>query len=224
MPTSATGSVEPPTFEVQLPAGGVLHMQSADEVDFWREALRRYEEEYVLDKQNDKITLGQLLQQQVILYRLQTEMNGMSPKLDESGVPTGEYMRITLEPRDLESIQKRMGECSKEIRELEKQLGIDKKTREHGGTHTVDDFIRTLKRAAHTRGVHIAERTLEYERVANEARVRLRLLYQADDEDRKYHNITPKSILDWLKGELDRLAEVDQEFNQQKGSLFVGQL
>lgn len=224
MPAAITGSVEPPKFEVKLPAGGMLHMQSADEVDFWTEAYDRYEEEYVLDKQNDKITLGQLLQQQVILYRLQTEMNGMRPQVDASGVPTGEYIRVELDPRELESIQKRMGECSKEIRELEKQLGIDKKTREHGGTHTVDDYIRTLKRAAHTRGVHIAERTLEYERVMNEARVRLRLLYKGDDEDRKYHNITPKSILDWLKDETDRLAEVDKEFNQQKGSVFVGQL
>lgn len=228
MPGSATTPVgsapAAPSFRVDLPAGGHLYLQSADEVDFWEESAAKYHEEYTLAKQNDLITLGALLLQQVILYRCQTEINGMMPKVDEGGVPTGEYMRVDLDQRELEGIQKRMLEAAKEMRELEKQLGIDKKTREQGGTHTLDDYVKTLKRAAHTRGVHIAERTLEYERVINDLRVRLRLLYNADDEDRQYHNITPKSILDWLLGETDRLAEVDRKFNEQKGSVFAGKL
>ena len=117
-----------------------------------------------------------------------------------------------------------MTAASAEMRALEKSLGIDKAKREAGGTHTVDSYIRDLKRAAHQRGVHIAQRTLEYEKVANEARVRLRLLYNGDEEDRKYHGITPKTVLDWLKDELDRLADVDQKFNREKGKLFVGKL
>lgn len=212
------------SYEVELPAGGLLHLQTPDEVQFWQDSLARYTEDYTLLKQNDLITLGQLLQQQVLLFRFQTQINGMEPELDPNDVPTGKYKRVTLTPTEVATIQKAMTACSTEMRELEKALGIDKKTREQGGTHTVDSYIKAVKRAGHTRGVHIAERTIEYEKVVNELRVRLRMLYQGDKEDRAYHSITPKTILDWLRDECARLEQVDIDFAQQKGKLFVGQL
>lgn len=214
----------PPDYKVELPAGGFLPLQTADEVEFWQRSAEKYKEEYTLSKQNDLIALGQLLQQQVILYRAQLAMNGMEPELNAQGVPTGNHRRIELNAGEVASWQKTMTAASTEIRNLEKSLGIDKATREQGGAHTVDSYVRTLKRAAHQRGVHIAKRTEEYERVINELRVRIRLLYFGDEEDRKYHNINPKSILDWLKDETDRLADVDQKFNREKGKLYRGQL
>ena len=218
---SARGTTD---YSVELPAGGRLHLQTPDEVDFWNSSLESYREEYVLSKQNDLIQLGQLLQQQVILFRCQTAVNGMEPELDSAGIPTGSYRKADLDAGEQATYQKMMGDASKEMRAIEKSLGIDKSTREAGGTHTVDGYIKVLKRAAHTRGVHITKRTLEYEKIINELRVRLRLLYTADEEDKKYHNISPKSILDWLRAECDRLAEVDRQFNIEQGKLFVGEL
>lgn len=211
-------------YQVELPAGGVLHLQTPDEVQFWNESMQRYTEEYTFAKQNDLVTLGLLLLQQVILFRLQTSVNGMEPELDAGGVPTGSYKRVEIDAGELATIQKTIQSTSAEMRALEKSLGIDKATREQGGTHTVDSYVKALKRAAHMRGVHIAERTVEYEKVIAELRVRLRLLYNGDAEDRKYHNITPKTILDWLKEECARLEGVDKEFNKQYAKLFVGKL
>lgn len=211
-------------YQVELPAGGVLHLQTPDEVQFWNESMEKYREEYTFAKQNDLITLGLLLQQQVILFRLQTAVNGMEPEVDAGGVPTGHYKRVEIDSAELAVIQKTIQSTSAEMRALEKALGIDKATREQGGAHTVDSYIKALKRAGHTRGVHIAERTVAYERVINELRVRLRLLYNGDAEDRKYHNITPKTILDWLKEECEGLAQIDEEFNKQVGKLFIGKL
>jgi hypothetical protein len=211
-------------FSVELPSGGMLHLQTPDEVQFWNESMAKYGEEYTFAKQNDLITLGMLLQQQVILFRLQTQINGMEPELDASDVPTGAYKRIQLDAGETSTIQKTMTATAAEMRALEKSLGIDKATREQGGTHTVDSYVKSLKRAAHVRGVHIAERTIEYEKVINELRVRLRLLYNGDAEDRKYHSITPKTILDWLREECARLEQVDKDFNMQHGKLFIGKL
>lgn len=220
-----SGVAAPPAdFKVELPAGGYLHLQTPDEVDFWTASHERYAEEYTLSKQNDLIALGQLLQQQVILFRAQTAINGMEPELGSGGVPTGAYKRVELDAGEVAAWQKTMVQASQEMRALEKALGIDKATREQGGAHTVDSYIKVLKRAAHQRAVHISKRTLEYERVVNELRVRLRLLYNGDEEDRKYHNITPKTILDWLKDETDRLTEIDQKHNKEKGKLWLGQL
>jgi hypothetical protein len=214
----------PVAFKVELPAGGFLHLQTPDEVDFWKKSQERYSEEYTLSKQNDLIALGQLLQQQVILFRAQTAINGMEPDTDSKGIPTGHYKRVDLDAGETLAWQKTMTSASVEMRALEKSLGIDKVTREAGGTHTTDNYIKTLKRAAHQRGIHIAKRTLEYERLVNELRVRLRLLYSGDEEDRKYHGITPKTLLDWLKEECVRLEEVDKKHNNEKGRLFLGKL
>ncbi len=211
-------------YQVELPAGGILHLQSPDEVQLWEDSLAKYREDYVLSKQNDLIALGQLLLQQIVSYRCQCMINGMEPALDAGGVPTGSYRRVELDGSDLAAYQKTLTAASVEMRAIEKALGIDKTKREAGGTHTVESYVRTLKRAAYQRGVHISQRTLEYEKVINELRVRLRLLYQGDKEDRAYHNISPKSILDWLREECVRLEDVDKKFSKEKGRVWLGKL
>jgi hypothetical protein len=211
-------------FKVDLPAGGFLHLQTADEVDMWTRAQDRYMEDYVLVKHNDLVTLGALLQQGVIIFRCQTAINGMEPETDANGVPTGNYRRVELDGADLAAYQKTLTEAAKEMRALEKQLGIDKATREAGGAHTVDAYLKTVKRAAHVRGIHISQRTLAYERFVNELRWRLRMLYQGDAEDRHYHGITPKSVLDWERKECERLEQIDTDFAREKGKVFIGQL
>jgi hypothetical protein len=211
-------------FKVDLPAGGVLYMQTPDEVALFEGSRERYEEEYAFTKTNDKFNLGTLLLQQVQLFRAQTAINGMVPEVDGKGLPTGRYKRVEMDSNDIVKYQKILQEASAEVRNLEKQLGIDKGTREKGNTHTIGSYVKTLKRAAHERGIHITKRTLEYERVVNELRWKLRLLFNADREDREYHNITPRNILEWLREECDKLEEVDKTFAKEKGKLYVGAL
>lgn len=220
MPTGAPQAID---YKVEHPAGGHLHLQTPDEVSLWEGALKRYREDYTFSKMNDLFTLGSLLQQQVILFRAQTLINGMEPEI-RGGIPTGSYVKVTIEAGEMEKLQKQMNAASAEMRSLEKQLGIDKATREAGGAHTLDSYLKTLKRAAHQRAIHISKRTLEYERVVNEARVKLRILFSGDAEDRQYHNITPKTVLMWLKDELAQLEEADKKFNRDKGKVFIGQL
>jgi len=209
---------------VELPSGGYLHLQTADEVDLWEKALRRYREDYLLVKHNDLVNLGALLQQQVILFRCQTAINGMEVQLDADGLPTGSYRRIDQDAGDLAAYQKTLTEAAKEMARLEKSLGIDKATREQGGAHTVDNYLKTLKRAAHERGIHITSQVTEYQRVWKELSWKIRMLYHADKQDRAYHDVTPKTLLDWLLAEVERMDEKDKEWAQTKGKLYVGQL
>jgi len=211
-------------FSVELPAGGPLHLQSADEVDLWTRSLARYRDEYVLSKVNDLVSLGTLLQQQIVVFRCQTAINGMEPELDGRGVPTGSYKRVEMDGGELASYGRALLEASKEMRALEKALGIDKQTREAGGAHTLSNYIAVLKRAAHDRGIHISKRTLEYERFVNELRWKVRMLYHADKEDRAYHDITPKSVLDWIVGEVVVLDKIDTDYAREKGKLYIGEL
>lgn len=211
-------------YKVELPSGGPLHLQTPDEVDLWNTALQRYRDDYVLVKHNDLVTLGALLQQQIVLFRCQTAINGMEPAVDGSGVPTGAYQRVEMDAADLAGFQRVLTDAAKEMRALEKQLGIDKSTREAGGAHTLDNYVKVLKRAAHERGIHITSMVLEYQKVFKEASWKVRMLLHADPQDRAYHNITPKSVILWLEEEIKRLEGLDQQFAREKGKLYAGQL
>jgi hypothetical protein len=190
-------------FTVDLPGGGQLDLLGADEVDVWNHTSERYIQDYGLVKQNDLVLLGAILAQAVAMYRAQKDLT---------------------DPKKASSAQGILIKAATEIRELEKALGIDKKTREAGGQHTVIDYITRLKRAAHAKGVRIAERVKAYEAFNMELRWKLRLLQNGDDEDRKYHNVSEKSICEWAARELAKLEEADKKWAKEKGKVFVGRL
>lgn len=211
-------------FEVELPAGGRLYMLSADEVDLWTTSQTRYVEDYHLVNTNDLHVLGAILQQQILAYRAQFLVNGMEPEVDASGVPTGQYKQTKQSVDNMKTAQKMLSDATDQISKLEKVLGIDKASREAGGQVSVQTYVRTLKRAAHERGIHIARRVLAYEQFAQDLSWRLRVLKNADPEDRAYHDITPEKICDWARTEILSLEEVDRKFAVERGSIYVGTL
>lgn len=214
----------PQSFEVDLPTGGKLHLQSADEVQMWESAEAAYKKDYALTKPNDLVMLGALLTQQLALYRAQQRINGMEPQLDQNNVPTGAYTVVKLKPQELAAASETVRKAAKEIRDIEVALGIDKKNREAGGTQTVPQYVSMLKRAAHEYGIHISKRTLAYEAFAMALRTKLRILQNADEEDKAYEGVSEEEVLSWARNELAKLEKVDQDFAKEKGKLFVGKL
>lgn len=213
-----------PQFQVELPAGGLLHLQAAEEVDLWEKSSERYRDDYHLSKTNDLVLLGAILQHQVELFRAQRRLNGQKPELDAADQPTGKYVQEVLDDKDRDQVMARLNKSSQEIRSIEKALGIDKVTREAGGAVSVENYLRTLKAAAHERAIHISKRVLEYERVVNEARWKLRIMENCDAEDRAYHDLTPDNLLKWLSEELNALEEADKKFDRERGKIYVGKL
>lgn len=211
-------------YEVDLPAGGTLHLQSADEVELWRKSAGRYVEDYHLTKLNDLVLLGGILQQQIVMFRAQRQINGMEPELDDQGIPTGKWVQMDIKPEDQQAAVKSMTAATEQITTLEKKLGIDKVSRESGGQHTLSNYLATLKKAAHERGIHISKRTLEYEKFVNGLRWRIRLLLAGDDEDKAYHDLTFEKVIAWADGELSHLEQVDKDFARDRGKLYIGKL
>jgi len=213
------------SFEVDLPVGGgKLHLLSAEEVTMWETAATNYRSDYGLTKTNDLVLLGALLTQQLAMFRAQQRINGMEPVLDSEGVPTGKYRVVTLKATELAAASETVRKAGKEIREIEQALGIDKKNREAGGTQTVQQYVTTLKRAGNEYGVHISKRTLAYERFCMALRTKLRILQNADEEDKAYEGVSGEAILNWSRDGLAKLEEVDKEFAKEKGRLVVGKL
>jgi hypothetical protein len=192
-------------FEVDLPAGGRFTLNDADEVQMWEESAKAYISDYGLSKANDLMLLGAILSQGIAMFRAQKDL---------------------ADPKKANSAVKTIGQASEQIRELEKALGIDKKSREQGGQHTVADYVARVKLAAHQKGVRIAERTLEYEKFVMELRWKLRVLEEADAEDKRYmFGADPVgAVIAWATAEVKKLEEVDKKWAEQKGKVFVGRI
>jgi hypothetical protein len=211
-------------FEVDRPGGGKLTLIGADEVEVWERLRDKYIRDYSLSKANDLALLGAILSQHLIIFRAERRLNGMEPELDHGGVPTGRYKHEPPSNNEIQAAQKAISSGAKEIRELESSLGIDKKTREAGGQHTVGDYVTKLKKAAHQMGVHISKRLLRYEEFCMELRWKVRSLKNCDAEDRQYLDLTPEKVLEWAEKELAEIEIMDKEFAKEKGKLFLGEL
>jgi hypothetical protein len=211
-------------FEVELPAGGRLHLQSDEEVELWENSKDRYIEDYQLAKLNDLVLLGAILQQQIIMFRAQQAMNGMEPEVDGNGLLTGRYTLKKLDTDEVAAATTMMTKASGEVTRIEKVLGIDKVGRESGSAHTLSNYLKTLKDAAHLRGIHVSKRVIAYDEFCNGLRWRLRLMRNGDAEDRAYHDLTPEKVLDWCFNELKTLEQVDKDHAEEFGKLYAGKL
>lgn len=209
---------------VDLPGGGKIALMNQEEVDLWNASRDRYVEDYQLTQQNDLILVGAAITQQLIVFRAQQALAGMEPEFDIQGVPTGRYVRSNLKAQQISAAQSTLIKASEQIQAIEKSLGLDKKTREAGGTHTVANYVLTLKGIAREYGLHLQKRLTEYERVCMDARQRLRILQNADAEDLAYHNISSETICAWLRDELGILEELDKEFANVKQKLYLGKI
>lgn len=214
----------PADFTVDQPAGGKIILRSQEEVDYYNETAKAYMEDYRLVRASEKVLLGAILAQVITIYRAQLELVGVKPKKDNAGVPTGEYEDVKLTSADRNGLQKQISDATKEIRDTEKQLGIDKKSRDAGGAETTANYIATLKKAAHRMGVHIHRRLHLYEEFAMQMRWRLRLLRNGDDEDRRYHNISEANICAWAENVLKQIEDFDKKFAKDQAKLFGGKL
>jgi hypothetical protein len=210
-------------LKVDMPGGGQLRLWAPEEVDLWNTTMERYVQDYDIAAHNDLMQLGNLLTQVLASYRATQLFAGMAPELKD-GVPTGRYVARAVSTDQQRNAQKQSQEAAKEIRAIEVSLGLDKKSRESGGQYTVSAYKDTLKEIARNYAVHLSGRYKAYDAVVMEARWKLRLLENGDEEDRRYHNLTPETICDWLRGELAKLETLDQEYGVTKQKLYLGKV
>lgn len=212
-------------YVVELPGGGTIHLQSEEEVDRWNTLSESYQRDYKLTKINDLTQLGSLLQQHIVMYRAQVGLSGMMQEFDDESLPTGKWVKDEdRKPADDKRDQEAMNNASKEIREIEKAMGIDAKSRSQTGDETVRDYVTRLKQAGYEYGIHISERVLAFENFVMELRWRARLEQNGDAEDKAYEDCTPEGILKWVREELGALEAKDRDFAHTKGKLVLGRL
>lgn len=211
-------------YIVDMPGGaGPMWLSSQAEVDRWTTLESQYAEQYDLRKVNDLTNLGTLLVQQINLYRAQMAMSGRVPELDDDDLPTGRMISKVLKPTELKNHQESVNTASKEIREIERAMGIDKKSRDQAGDETLRGWLVVMKERAHRYALHVSGRVKTYEEFAMEMRWRLRLNEIGDTEDKVYEDCTDEGVIKWAREHLAELEEADRKFAEDEGALILGQ-
>lgn len=210
-------------FRIPLPGGGGgITLQSAEEVDRWQVLEAAYKDQYDLRKINDLTNLGTLLVQHVNLYRAQQALSGRVPEIDEDELATGRYVSKVLKPMEIKAYQEQINTVSKEIREIEKTMGIDKKSRDAAGDESLRSYLLSMKARAHRYGLHVSKRVTAYEEFVMELRWRLRLNENGDAEDKQYEGVDDAGLIQWARQHLAVLEEADRKFAGEEGALVLG--
>jgi hypothetical protein len=215
---------QPQNFEVELPGGGKLQLATIDEVELFETSRDKYLHDYRITAQSDRLAIGNALLMHLENFRAQQRINGMEPELDPAGVPTGRYVKAKVSSQDRTAALNVLLKTSQEIREIEKSMGIDKKTRDQGGQYDVATYISAMKSGAREFGIHLSRRYKEYDRVCMEARVKLRMLENLDPEDLASENLSTDTFCDWMRGQLQVLEAADVKFAHEKGKMIVGRV
>jgi len=209
-------------YHEKLPHGGTITLQNPEEVIYFRELKKTYEDEYgsLLIKPNDRNRLSQLIGFELLAQRMTQRMMGAVNLYDADGNITGIEK---IDPVEMANISIMLPKIQDEIRKLESALKIDKRTREGSGEGDVRNYMETLKKAAIQYKVHLSKRYTSFDEFVNELRWRMRVYANPDMEDRAYHNLdTPEKLHEWINKELTELEEVDKLFATDKQALWVG--
>jgi len=210
-------------YTVDQPDGGQVHLQTPSEVSYYEKLRDQYQGEYEVEAPNDLARLSQLLTLELTIYRKQQRMLGAVVYYDDQGNMAGwEEVSSAEQAQIADSLPK----LQAEVRNLEKALKLDRSTREGTGEGEIRRYMETLKGAANDYKIHLSERYTKFDEFVSELRWRLRVLRLPEEmeDDKKYHNISQETVIEFCEQQLRELEELDKEFAKNKQSLWVGQI
>jgi hypothetical protein len=149
----------------------------------------------------------------------------MEPEVDARRRAHGPLRDAELDSDDATATSE-LCEGVSEIRAIEKALGIDKVSRESGGQHTVDNYLRTLKKTPRMSAASTSrKRVLAYEAFVNG----LRLATPRPTQRRRRGPRLPRPDAREAPGVVRRTSwrrwsRSDKKFAREKGKIFVGKL
>jgi hypothetical protein len=194
--------------DIELPSGAIFPVHT-EEVGYIKDRASRYLSENHFTNISDIQDVDRMLIMELICFRWGT---WISRQKDYWG-----------DPVDEDKLQQSLKAHSTELRQLKKQLGIDKVARDRAkGEDSVPAYINNLLRRAKEFGIHRESQTAKALELFNELKALVTLHLNADEVERAEMHIQIADILDWLTTvafpEYDAL---DAHFRQNQQRMWV---
>lgn len=194
--------------QVRLPSGATFPVH-LEEVDYIIDRARRYLAENHFSNVSDLQDVDRMLIMELICFRWGT---WISRQKDYWG-----------DAVDLDQLQQSLKAHSVELRQLKKQLGIDKLARDKSkGEDSVPAYLNNLLARAKEFGVHRDNQSAKALELFNQLKALVTWHRNADEIERAELHIQLTDILDWIETiaipEYDRL---DEHFRKSSQRMWV---
>lgn len=201
--TSASG------FSVVLPSGAEFLVLTSDEVNYVKDRVSRYLTDNKFSNVSDLQDIDRMVMFELFVHRWSLWIS--------KGV---DYFNDEINERQLSD---RVKEFSSEIRQLKKNLGVDKVARDkvRGDDSTVV-YLQQLRARAQQFGVMRNEQFNTALQLFHELKAKLEYYDNCDDHERLEGEITQDHIFDWIRTEaIPKFEIIDAEFRENTQKMWI---
>lgn len=200
-----------------LPSGAPFKTLTGDEADYVNSKVAEYEEQFSFRNVSDKGELDRCVMFELLNYRLGLWL-GMGEDYEGGAI-------------DSNSMNQRLRDSSAELRQLKKNLGIDKVARDRSrGEGSVHQFIMNVLEWAHRFGITRNEQavraiTLAMELISLMDRYKNCAAANDPEAERRRVACTTEDLLEWIDTTFRKeFMEIDERFRQEEQTYWVRQL
>jgi len=196
----AENTSQPESVTVEGPSGSKYQVLNEFEADHYNNLAKRYQDDNVFINVSDVQELDRILMMELMMYRwglwLIQEKDYDNKRINAS------------------EIQKSIATYSKEIRDIKKDLGMDKSTRDRDNGENVNAYINNLLLRAKEFGVARNNQAVTAINILMELRGIITMYRNSNDEERKEFNATMEDILEWCERKFDEFDEIDKALRE----------
>lgn len=195
-------------FEVTLPSGSKAHVMTEEERLYVEERTKRYTTEYAFASISDLQDVDRVIMMELTDWRYN---RWLTHGIDYHG-----------DPVEADDLQKTIIDLSKEVRQVKKQLGIDKAARDRQKGESVSDYLDNLRHRAKQFGVMREKQLTKALTLFNELQALVTYHDNCTPEERRENDVQIDDILDWLRDvAFPEFQEVDVYFQKNEQSTWI---
>ena len=191
-----------------MPSGGLWTVHD-EEVDYFTERVDLYLKQNHFPNISDLQDVDRLLQLELFVYRWGTWLSRQK-----------DWWGDTI---DEDKLQKAVNSYSTELRQLKKQLGLDKATRDRQkGDDSVAAFIQNLLIRAKEFGVMREQQLAKALELFNQCKALVTLYRNCDDTERREMHVTQDDVIEWLETvAFPEFDQIDAYFRQNQQRMWI---
>lgn len=216
MPKKKIESIDPEANDegmcpVTLPSGAIFHVHDK-EFTYFTERAKRYLKDNSFPNVSDLQDMDRLLVAELLCHRWGV---WLSTQRDYWG-----------DPIDENAIARALNNLSAEIRQLKKNMGIDRDTREkQRGEDSVENYLAQLRVRAKHFGVMREQQLDRALELFNDLKAKMQLMRNTDHKEQIEQKVTPEQVLTWIWEEvIPRYDEIDAHFRENEQRYWIRKL
>lgn len=188
-------------IKVKGVAGSEYKVFNKDEAKWFKENLKRYQEEYRFDNVSDLQDLDRLMVMELLAYRYGS---WLSQGADYDGMIFDE-----------KAVRDHKQKTDQEIRLHKASMGMARKARVESEQQSTGDYLRNLLRRAEEFGVHRDAQIAKSIDVLMELKKLIGLHEKCDEEERKHLGVELEDIFEWIRDiAIPEYEKIDDAFRK----------